>query len=721
FRDLFLKGLIYKGKKPVYWDIATASAHAEAEIEYQEHESDAIYVKFPVTNRPDCYVVIWTTTPWTLPANLGVCFNEKITYAAVKTTAGELIVAEKLVPAVLASAGLENQGMRLLGVEEIYQLRVRHPFLERESKVLFGSHVTEDAGTGIVHTAPGHGQDDYNIGLQYGLEVLSPVDDHGRYTQEFPEMQGKTVFEANPLIIEKLRMSGLLLAQEKIRHQYPYSWRSHKPLIMRATPQWFLKIEPLRQQALEQIPSIQWIPDWGESRFVAAIRSRPDWCLSRQRFWGVPIPAFNCTACGAVYMNEPSLNYIIALVEKHGIEVWFEKPAAELLPANARCSCGNTEFTKENNILDVWFDSGVSWYAVLKENAQLRYPADIYLEGSDQHRGWFQSSLWPALALTGIAPYKKVVTHGYVLDQEGRAMSKSLGNGLSPREDVIQKYGSDVLRLWVASEDFRTDNRIGREMLAQLAEAYRKIRNTLRYLLGNLHDGRAAANLQDADITQKLDRWVLAEAAELVRQVTVAYEKAEFHLVYHRILQFCTVTLSNLYLDMVRDSLYCDAPQDPKRRSTLRAFAILTETLLTLLAPILSFTAEEAQRILTPQQSVFENPWPNLERFADGALLSEFENYKKIRAEVYARIEPLRQKGEIGSDGEVEVEIPHKIEDIETLQRFLGVAELKTDASELKVRKSGHPKCPRCWMHRPLSDRGLCARCTEVVFASQVA
>lgn len=715
FRDLFLKGLIYRGKKPVYWDITTASAHAEAEIEYEEHESPSIYVKFPIENRPNAYVVIWTTTPWTLPANLAVCFNEKIAYAFFKTDQGELLLAKELASKVLELSGLQAKGETPVNGSEIAQLKVRHPFIDRESKVVFGDHVTVEAGTGIVHTAPGHGQDDYNVGLKYGLDVLSPVDHRGRYTHEFAEMQGKNVFEANPLIIEKLRAQGLLLFAASFRHQYPHSWRSHKPLIMRATPQWFMKIEPLRSLALEEIKKVAWIPEWGESRFTAAIKSRPDWCLSRQRYWGVPIPAFLCQDCGGVHLDAASLNHVIAQVEKHGIEVWYAEPVEALLPAGTRCAqCGSSHFAKESDILDVWFDSGVSWYAVLKEHPELGYPADVYLEGSDQHRGWFQSSLWPALALTGQAPFKKVVTHGYILDQQGRAMSKSLGNGLSPREDIINKFGADILRLWVSSEDYRTDNKIGPEMLNHLADAYRKIRNTLRYLLGNTQDGKAAQGLGDSAITQKLDRWVLSEAAALVAEVTDAYDKGEFHLVYHRILQFCTVTLSNLYLDMVRDSLYCDSVREPRRISTVRTLAILTETLVTLLAPILSFTAEETQRVVSPERSVFENSWPDLTRFADAELLVEFEQMKEIRGQVNAAIEPLRKAGEIGSDSEVEVEIPERADE-ETLLRFLGVSAVKTGAEKLKVRKSAQPKCPRCWQHRALTDSGLCPRCDAVV------
>lgn len=715
FRDLFLKGLVYKGKKPVYWDATTASAHAEAEIEYQEHESPSIYVKFPVAHTKDTFVVIWTTTPWTLPANLGVSFNEKIEYVTVTTEQGKLILAKELAPKVLEIAGLKVSAEAAISNADIQKLEIRHPFIDRESKVLFGDHVTVEAGTGVVHTAPGHGQDDYNVGLKYGLDVLSPVDHRGRYTKEFAEMEGKSVFEANPLIIEKLKGLGLLLHASTFKHQYPHSWRSHKPLIMRATPQWFLKIDPLREKALEEIKKVEWIPDWGESRFTAAVKTRPDWCLSRQRYWGVPIPSFQCKACGHVHMDEAGLNHVIERVEKSGVEVWYEESAANLLPQGTKCSeCASSDLEKENDILDVWFDSGVSWYAVLKQNPELGYPADVYLEGSDQHRGWFQSSLWPALALTGKAPFKKVVTHGYILDQQGRAMSKSLGNGMNPRTDIINKFGADILRLWVSSEDYRTDNKIGPEMINQLGDAYRKIRNTLRYLLGNTKDGKDAQGLTDEAITQKLDQWVLAETAELVKQVTDAYERSEFHLVYHRILQFCTVTLSNLYLDMVRDSLYCDSLNDPKRLSTVRTLQILTETLVTLIAPVLSFTAEETQRAIYPAQSVFENTWPDLSRFANPKLLEEFEALKQIRDAVNIAAEPLRKAGEVGSNVEVDAEVTQAADE-NTLLRFLGISGLKTGASQIQVRKSTKPKCPRCWLHRDLVGSGLCARCDAVV------
>jgi isoleucyl-tRNA synthetase len=744
FRDLFLKDLIYKGKKPVYWDATTASAHAEAEIEYQEHESPSVYVKFPVKGEQNKYVVIWTTTPWTLPANLGVSFGEKIAYEVVETEQGSLVLAVELAPKVLEVAGLTAKSRKAISIDEIKALNVRHPFIDRESKVLFGDHVTVEAGTGIVHTAPGHGQDDYVVGLKYGLDVLSPVDHRGRYTKEYAEMEGKSVFEANPLIIEKLKDLGLLLQASTFKHQYPHSWRSHKPLIMRATPQWFLKIDPLRDLALEEIKKVEWIPEWGESRFTAAVKTRPDWCLSRQRYWGVPIPAFQCKDCGHVHLDEATLNHVIAQVEQKGVEVWYEETAANLLPAGTKCGeCGSANLEKESDILDVWFDSGVSWYAVLNQNPDLSYPADVYLEGSDQHRGWFQSSLWPALALTGKAPFKKVVTHGYILDQQGRAMSKSLGNGMSPRADIINKFGADILRLWVSSEDYRTDNKIGPEMMNQLGDAYRKIRNTLRYLLGNTADGKQSGQLSDAAITQKLDLWVLAEANDLVQKVTEAYDKSEFHQVYHRVLQFCTVTLSNLYLDMVRDSLYCDA--DPRRgstplskretedgrtepsgnralseaegrrNSTVQTLQILAETLVTLLAPILSFTAEETQRVYNPNLSVFENTWPDLSRFDNAALLKEFEELRKIRDEVNTAVEPLRKAGEVGSDVEVEVELPHEVSDVQTLTRFLGLSQVSTGSQAIKVRKSAKPKCPRCWLHRDLTASGLCERCDAVV------
>ena len=576
FRDLFCKGFIYKGKKPIHWCPSCRTALAEAEVEYAEHTSDSIYVKFPIKNKTDTSLVIWTTTPWTIPANLGVSFHPNFEYAEYKTEKGNLIIATGLEERFFETTKLTHTKSTKLSGEDIQNLEVMHPFIDRKSEILLGEHVTLEAGTGIVHTAPGHGQDDYAIGQQYGLDILSPVDHKGCYTHEFLEMEGVKVFEANDKIIEKLQNTQTLIYQAKFQHNYPHCWRCRKPLIFRAAPQWFLSCASLKKNAVEEVKKVKWIPDSGESRFQSTIANRPDWCLSRQRFWGVPIPSFACSGCGKSYLTEASLNQVVEKVQKKGIEIWFEEEVSSLLPSEAICDeCGGAEFTKEHDILDVWFDSGITWRAVLQSHKNLNFPADLYLEGSDQHRGWFQSSLWPALALENKAPYREVLTHGYVLDEKGRAMSKSIGNVISPSKDIIPKYGADVLRLWVASEDYRTDNAIGPTILDQLADSYRKIRNTFRYLLGNLGNLREEISFfkqQDVDqmtqvINHELDLWVLHRLELLGKDMQESYRNYEFHNVYQKALLFCTIDLSQIYFDIIRDALYCDA--SPMRKHTI--------------------------------------------------------------------------------------------------------------------------------------------------------
>jgi len=737
FRDLFAKGLIYKGKKPVYWDTKAQTAMAEAEVEYENHTSPSVYVAFEVEN-PDGFagdlkpekVVIWTTTPWTLPANLAVCFHPEFVYNIYKTPKGNIVIAGGLEEPFFAATGLTFSEKAPVSKEVIEQLVVRHPFVDRQSKVVFGDHVTLEAGTGVVHTAPGHGLDDYRVGLEYGLEPYSPVDHRGRYTSEFAMMEGEYVFDANEKIIELLKNSGALLAREDIEHSYPHSWRSHSPLIFRATPQWFLEVEPLRKSALEKTKEVEWIPSWGQSRFESMVENRPDWCLSRQRHWGVPIPAFTCSKCQSTHMDLASLDYIIEKVDKEGIEIWFDKPASELLPSGTVCgNCGNDQFEKENDILDVWFDSGVSWYATLKKNSDLSFPADMYLEGSDQHRGWFQSSLWPALGLEGQAPYKKVLTHGYVLDEKGKAMSKSLGNVISPITDIIPKYGADILRLWVSSEDYRTDNRIGLDMMDRLADSYRKIRNTFRYILGNLQDGADAGTLGADSVTEPVDKWALHELALLGERLSAAYEKSEFHQVYHRTLAYCTVILSNTYFDIVRDRLYCDdnkthPGKNPgsagKRNSTRAALKIILESLNRFIAPVLSFTAEEIHQVYAPERSVFEERWPELSAWRNDSLGEKFAPLWELKDEVNLKLEEARGKQLIKASLEAVVAIPsEKIEKTSfsgsELAFYLVVSEVKpAEGGEIIVEKSSHPKCPRCWIFQPLEPSGLCKRCDSV-------
>ncbi len=735
FRDLFAKGYIYKGLKPVYWDTKAQTAMAEAEIEYENHTSPSIYVKFPVKNKigesrslqPE-FVAIWTTTPWTLPANLAVCFHPEFSYQVYKTNQGNIVIAEGLEESFFENAGLTFTEKEKITAEEVQNLEVSHPFLDQPSTVVFGRHVTLEAGTGVVHTAPGHGLDDYNVGLEYDLDPYSPVDHRGRYTADFAQMEGEYVFDANPKIIELLKEKNALIHVSQIEHSYPHSWRSHSPLIFRATPQWFLQIEPLRKEALNASGKVEWIPAWGQNRFESMVENRPDWCLSRQRHWGVPIPAFSCTKCGHTHMDTRTLDHIIQLVRKEGIEIWFNKEAKELLPENISCEkCQESSFSKENDILDVWFDSGVSWYCVTKNNEALSYPADMYLEGSDQHRGWFQSSLWPSIGLEGKAPYKKVLTHGYVLDDKGRAMSKSLGNVISPVTDIIPKYGADILRLWVSSEDYRTDNRIGFDMLEQLSDSYRKIRNTFRYILGNLNDGAEAKELNEDQITEEIDLWVLHELSLLDEKLRNAYEKSEYHQVYQRTLTFCTVTLSNTYFDIVRDRLYCDASagattpveQSPKRASTLATLKLLLEHLAIWLSPVLSFTAEEIHQIYAPGTSVFENLWPNAGKWKNETLAEKFKPLWELKDKVNIQLEEARNSKTIKASLEAAISLPEEEKrnlpfSNEELAFYFVVSDVQ-DGSTLKVEKSSKEKCPRCWIYRDLKDSGLCPRCSEVL------
>ena len=737
FRDLFQKGLIYKGKKPIHWCPSCRTALAEAEVEYAEHTSPSIYVKFPVQNKINTHVVIWTTTPWTLPANLGVSFHPHFEYAEYSTRQGALIIAKGLEEHFFNSVKLDHKGPRPLSQEELQGLEVAHPFIDRKSQVLLGEHVTLEAGTGIVHTAPGHGQDDYLIGQRYGLEPLSPVDHRGCYTNEFPEMEGKKVFEANGEIVELLKSSGRLIHAEEHRHSYPHCWRCRKPLIFRAAPQWFLSCAALKEEALKQIKKVEWIPHWGESRFESTISNRPDWCLSRQRFWGVPIPAFACSGCGKSYLSEESLAVVVELVKERGIEVWFEEEVSTLLPEGVRCeACGSADFTKENDILDVWFDSGVTWRAVLMRQKNLSFPADLYLEGSDQHRGWFQSSLWPSLALEKAAPYLRVLTHGYVLDEKGKAMSKSLGNVINPIKDIIPKYGADVLRLWVASEDYRTDNTIGFNILDQLADSYRKIRNTFRYILGNLRDGRLTPASKEELIVDELDLWVLHRLELLGKEMKGAYEKYEFHHVYQKALKFCTVDLSQVYFDIIRDSLYCDgnpaqAPTpggSPRRDSALQTLLIIIKHLNVWLAPILSFTMEEVYQLMGKARagkSVFEEIWPETSHWESTALEKKFSHIWELKDRVNIKLEEARNEKKIGSSIEAAVflapDLLHTDISEEKWSEYLVVSKVVIEEApkketDIRIERLEQEKCPRCWLRRGLMDSGLCERCDRIHF-----
>lgn len=732
FGKLFEQGYIYKGKKPVYWCTSLSTAHAEAEIEYAPHISPSIYVKFPIVGQDSKFCLIWTTTPWTLPANLGICFNETIRYSYFESTEGSLLLADELAPKVEAEIGIPLKKIDSLSNHEISELRFQHPFLDRTSISLFGAHVTLEAGTGCVHTAPGHGMDDYKVGIRAGLDAYCPVDEKGRFTEEFPEMKGISITEANPKIIEILKEKGYLLHFSEFSHSYPHSWRSKKPLIFRATPQWFFSIDEknLRANSLKEIDKVKWIPDWGITRIRSMVENRPDWCLSRQRNWGVPIPAFRCTTCGSTHMSSSTISHFISLVEKDGIEIWYTIPPERLLPQNTSCEkCSGTTFEKENDILDVWFDSGVSNFAVFG-SSESSPPADLYLEGTDQHRGWFQSSLWPSMALRGFPPYRSVLTHGYVLDENGHAMSKSLGNVINPTTDIIDIYGADILRLWVSSQDFKDDVKIGKESIKIVSDQYRKIRNTFRYLLGNLDGHDPAQNLPIEEL-DKIDRLFLHHLAVLNREVLQAYETFQFHQIYQKILRFCTVELSQDYFEMIRDRMYCDRRDSLSRRSSCTVLSIILETLAKLVAPILSFTSEEVWEVYGKKDSVFLELFSNLEKLESPDLEKEFQIVFETKIVVQKALEDARQKGLLGKSLEAGVyletqtTIPFSTEELELFfvvskvgmnkKPTKSISSFKTEQISVEIYLPDDPECPRCWKHSGLGENSLCKRCAEAI------
>jgi isoleucyl-tRNA synthetase len=769
-------GALYRRKKPVYWCASCETALAEAEVEYEEKRSASIYVKFPAVD-PEALararvagargaakgyaddassallpaqiaMVAWTTTPWTLPANLALALNPELEYVVLRVAGEGLIVAEGLADAFLAAARLREdaEAVRVrLSPAKLEHARFRHPWLDREVPVVLGDHVTLESGTGVVHTAPGHGQEDYEIGLRYGLEVYSPVDAQGRFTKEVPELEGKKVFDADAAVLEILEKAGTLLARSGLEHSYPHCWRCKSPLLYRATEQWFVSMTQtgLRQGALEAIDRIEWVPPWGRERIRGMIESRPDWCISRQRVWGVPITAFHCRACGTPHLDGALAEHVAAIVAREGADAWFTRPAEELLPPGFRCtSCGERSFRKETDILDVWFDSGVSHAAVLERDPALRSPADVYLEGSDQHRGWFHTSLLTAVATRGAAPYKACLTHGFFLDGQGRKMSKSLGNVIAP-EAILQKSGADVLRLWASAEDYRGDVRISPEILSHLVEAYRRLRNTARFLLGNLGDFDPVQHGRDHASLPELERWALDRLARVEARVREAYDAYEFHTVYHVLNNYCAVDLSALYLDVVKDRCYCSAPADPERRAAQVVMWEIVRALAGMAAPILSFLAEDiwsaCPRLPGDPPSVllvdFPTPRPG---WRDDTLAARYETLLQVRSAVTKAIEGERQAGHLGHSLEAHVRVAAAGELGDLLRARAGdlaelfiVSQVSIDGGSLAetpllqglkvgVERASGEKCQRCWNYRTdvgaaPAFPGACGRCADVL------
>lgn len=675
FLEFMEKGLVYRGRKPVYWCIHDRTALAEAEVEYHDHTSVSVWVKFDlasastnVTRAADkVSAVIWTTTPWTLPHNRALAFHPELDYAVVETEKGRLLVAEQRIAALQADCGIKEAVVRAkFKGSELEGAKFRHPFLPIEVPGILAEYVTLDEGSGIVHTAPGHGTDDFLSGQKYGLETYAPLDDQGVYLEGLPEYKGKNVLEANPIIVKLLEERGALLAQSEYKHSYPHCWRCHNPVIFRATEQWFIKMDQaargkektLRAEALEEIHGVKWIPAWGEERIFEMIEKRPDWCVSRQRFWGVPIIVFYCDGCGARLEDFAALRNVVKWFEREGADAWYKRSAEELLPAGTKCACGATKWRKENDILDVWFDSGSSHLAVLKGD---EWPADVYLEGPDQYRGWFHSSLLVATGIRDAAPYRSVVTHGWTLDEQGRPMSKSLGNAVLPSE-ICEKWGADLLRLWVASREYQADVKMSERVMTQLSEAYRKIRNTFRFALGNLFDFDPARDAVANEEMEELDRWMVERTAELVKKCREWYAGYEFHRVYHTIHDFCVVDLSAFYFDVLKDRLYTKAAKNRARRSAQTAVWKIASALVRLAAPILVFTAEEIWKFVPKgdeaRESVHATLFPEEAEFRTGLpaeLAADWEMLEKIRGEALKALEAARNAKRINASLEAKV------------------------------------------------------------------
>ncbi|MDH5467099.1 MAG: isoleucine--tRNA ligase [Candidatus Aminicenantes bacterium] len=745
----FATGNVYKGKRPVHWCPHCKTALAEAEIEYKDRKSPSIYVKFPMISDlsqkfPELKgkkvsVLIWTTTPWTLPANLAIAFHPEYEYAAFETGGEVFIAAKRLIPVLAEELGFkQTQTLVTFLGKELEGLKARHPFIDRESVFVLADYVTLDQGTGSVHTAPGHGYEDYLTGIAVGLDIYTPVDSEGKFVPQVEKYGEMNVFEANTKITEDMKADGSLLKEGEIIHSYPHCWRCKNPVIFRATAQWFIAMDTndLRNKALEEIKKVRWIPPWGEERIANMVSARPDWCISRQRSWGVPIPAFYCHDCGHILADEKTILRIADVFSKEGSNSWFLKEAGELLPADVKCpQCGSQRFNKENNILDVWFESGAS-HNVLGKRPDLPWPSDVYVEGNDQYRGWFNSSLFIGVAAKKASPYKAVITHGFVLDEQGRGMSKSLGNFVDP-DEVISKNGAEILRLWVAMLNYKEDARFGNETLQRLVEAYRKIRNTWRFILGNIYDFSPDEEKMDAQEMESLDKWILERCRKIGKKILKAYENYEYHIVFHTIYNFFTVDLSAYYLDVIKDRLYCSGKKSQLRRSAQTALFELLKSTLVLMVPILPFTTEEAWEVMPSfrgkEESVHLESFPEFEeKWLDERTYQEWENLIDVREIVLKELERAREENLIGNSLEAVVSLKVPSFQEELLRKYekelpavfiVSSVELEPHSGEeleTVISKAPWEKCQRCWNFSPYVGKNpeyphFCERCEGVV------
>lgn len=758
FGEMAKKGYIYKGMKPVYWCPYDETALAEAEIEYSDDPCDSIYVKFEVTDDlggklskipgiPEkVYFVIWTTTTWTLPGNLGICLNADYEYSVLKAGDEAYIIASALSENVMKEAAVENyETLAVIKGREFEGMKAAHPFMDRESHVICGAHVTLDGGTGCVHTAPGFGAEDFEVWRKYpGLpELIVPVDAKGRMTVEAGKYNGLTTAEANKAILADISESGALLATKKIVHSYPHCWRCKNPIIYRATEQWFASVRDMTDAAVRACDGIEWLPAWGKDRMTAMIRERTDWCISRQRNWGVPLPIFYCSDCGKYIINDETIGAVSALFREKGSNAWYDMSAEEILPNGFACPwCGGKGFTKEKDIMDVWFDSGSSHAAVLEERPELKFPADVYLEGGDQYRGWFQSSMLTSIATRGVAPYKKIITHGWTVDGNGKAMHKSAGNAVSPQE-IIDTYGADILRLWVSSVEFTVDARISKEILKQLSEVYRKIRNTARILMGNLGsagtDFDPERDMVPAERLPELDKWALARLNKLVKEVRDAYEACQFHIVYHAISNFCTTEMSKLYIDISKDRTYVDTKDGEGRRAAQTTMYTVLSALTRLISPILAFTSEEIWQTMPhlpsdDTRSVLLNEMPaydESEPFAE--IERKYNALFELRDTVLSALEVARTSGMIGKSLEAKVELTagggkydflsgfgtDELSDVFIVSQTELVKSESPDGLDVKVYPADGDKCSRCWKHSVgaiyIDGEHICPRCKKIL------